>query len=61
MELSKEYQKALEVSEIAIKAYKLVVADYRSRKVGDNELFAAQDAYKLAMAEFDKAYAKEAY
>lgn len=55
--MNAEYQAAYDKNTLAIKAYHKAVAAYRSMQIGDAEFIAAQKVYKLAMDEFDVAYA----
>ena len=56
---SAEYEKSMQVSNEAIKNFKTATLDYRARVIGDTEYLAAKNIYDAAMAEYDKAYAKE--
>jgi hypothetical protein len=59
--MTKEYAKALEDHSAAFRKFDAVRADYRARKVGDDEFLAAKKEYDAATAAYDAAYAKEAY
>lgn len=50
------YEEAYEASAKAIKAFKIVSANYLARLIGDDEYFAARAIYDAAMAEYDKAF-----
>jgi len=57
--MTKNYEAAMEKSNIAIRAFGKVQADYRSLKIGDAEYLAGRKIYDAAMAEYDAAFAAE--
>ncbi len=57
--MTNNYEAAMEKSNIAIRAFAKVQADYRNRNIGDAEYLAGRKTYEAAMAEYDVAFAAE--
>ena len=53
-----DYQKAIDMHNMAIKKYQKILADYRAMKIDDNEFLMAKAEYDNASKDFDKAYSK---
>ena len=53
-----EYLDALNKHNAAIRKYEMARDAYRAKRIGDDVYLAAREAYDVATAEFDDAYAK---
>jgi len=56
---SEDYQKAVDESNKAIKAFNKIQEAYRAQEIGDDEFLAGRKVYDAAMKKFDTAYAAE--
>ena len=56
---SEDYQKAMDESNKAIKAFNKIQEAYRAQKIGDDEFLAGRKVYDAAIKKFDEAYAEE--
>jgi len=56
---SEDYQKAMDESNKAIKAFNKIQEAYRAQEIGDDEFLAGRKVYDAAMKKFDEAYAAE--
>jgi len=56
---SKEYQKALDESNVAIKEFEKIQKAYRAQEIGDDEFLAGRKVYDAAMKKFDLAFQQE--
>jgi site-specific DNA-cytosine methylase len=56
---SEDYQKAMDESNKAIKAFNKIQKAYRAQEISDDEFLAGRKIYDAAMKKFDEAYAAE--